>query len=162
MTIAVYAGTFDPFTTGHLFVVRRAAALFQHVIILVADNPAKTPLFTAAERLAMIRDATKRLPNVGADSTSGLVVEYAREVGATALVRGIRDAADAVSESVLAELNWSLAPEIATLLLPAPPDIRGVSSTAAKVRASHGEALDPLLAPDIARQLRERITGSSS
>jgi pantetheine-phosphate adenylyltransferase len=161
MTVAIYAGSFDPFTTGHLFVARRAASLFDYVVVLVGDNPRKTTTFTSAERLRMIRSATRRLPNVRADLTHGMVVEYARDVGATVLVRGIRDAADAQSESALAEMNWSLAPEIATILLPAPPDLREVSSTEAKARALAGDALDPLLSPEIARRLRTRLGGQS-
>jgi len=162
MTIAIYPGTFDPFTAGHLFVVRRAASLFQHVVVLVGCNPDKVPLFTVNERLHMIREATRRLPNVGADASDGLVVDYAHEVGATALIRGLRDPDDARAESALAELNWSLAPEITTVLLPAPPDLRAVSSTGAKFRARQGEALDALLSPDVARQLRERLAGGPS
>ncbi len=92
MSIAVYPGSFDPVTLGHLSVIRQAARLYPHVVVLVAINPEKRGLFSIEERVLLVRDSVKRFPNVSVDATEGLVVDYAREIGATVLVRGLRGA----------------------------------------------------------------------
>ena len=109
MRLAVYAGTFDPITRGHLSVIERAAPLFDQLIVLCAVNPEKVPLFTLAERLEMITEATCHLPNVRCDASEGWVVEYARRRGAQVLVRGVRGATDADAETALANANLALA-----------------------------------------------------
>ena len=98
MNVAVYAGSFDPPTLGHLSVLHAAAKLFPHVRVLVAVNPNKQTLFTPEERVAMLREATSRYPNVSVDFHDGLVAEYARSIGATVLIRGVRGATDAQFE----------------------------------------------------------------
>ncbi len=157
MSIAVYAGTFDPITTGHLYVIRRAAALFDHVVVLVAINPEKHPLFSPDERVDMIRDVVRRLPSVRADSATGLVVDYARDIGATALVRGVRTDEDTRHETQLAQLNWSLAPDIATIFLPAPPPVAAMSSSLLKRLAGQGADLSSYCSPEVAARLLARI-----
>src|SRR5687767_10019493 len=99
MTIAVYAGTFDPPTEGHVTVVRQAARLFAHVRVLIAVHPSKKPLFEIDERVAMLREVLGDMPTVSVGATTGLVVDHARHIGATHLVRGLRDAADASWET---------------------------------------------------------------
>jgi pantetheine-phosphate adenylyltransferase len=155
MSIAVYAGTFDPVTLGHLSVLRQAARIFSHVRMLVAVNPDKHTLFSLEERVSMIRELTAAIPNVSVDGCTGLVVDYAREIGASFLVRGVRGATDAHYETDLAQQNRELAPDVLTVLLPAEPKLSEVSSSDLKRRAERGESLEGLCpAPVIARLSR--------
>lgn len=154
--IAVYAGTFDPFTTGHLSVVTQAASIFSFVRILVALNPEKQTWFTRAERTALIEELVSPMPNVSVDDTDGLVVEYTRKIGARFLVRGIRGATDAAFETALAQQNRSLAPDVQTVLLPAEPGLSEISSSALKARALAGHPLTDLCPVHIATALFER------
>jgi len=157
MSIAVYAGSFDPITAGHLSVVRQAARLFSHVRLLVAVNPEKSGLFDADERQALIAQAIAAMPNVSVGATTGFVVQYAREIAATFLVRGIRGASDAGFETDLAQQNRVLAPEITTILLPASAELAQVSSSGLKERARRGEPLSPFCPPAVAEALRRRL-----
>jgi pantetheine-phosphate adenylyltransferase len=161
MAIAVYAGTFDPVTAGHLSVVGQAARVFDHLRVLVAVNPDKTSLFSPEERVEMIRDAVSRLPNVSVDGTSSLVVEYAREIGATFLVRSIRGATDSQFETELAQTNRLLAPDIITLLLPAEAHLSVVSSSALKARVARGEDVSGFCTPAVADRLRRRLAAGA-
>ena len=139
MRIAIYAGTFDPVTLGHLSVIREGAEAFDKLIVLVADNPKKKPLFTVAERQELISQATRELDNVAVDASSELVVQYARALGARFLIRGIRDAMDMEYETSLANINRVLAPEIITFFVPADPRLLSVSSTRLKEMAQSDE-----------------------
>lgn len=132
MTIAVYPGTFDPFTNGHLTIVRQGARLFSHVTILIAINPDKTPFLNSATRLHIIRARVGKMPNVSVDLTSDYVVHYARECGASVLLRGIRNGTDSVYETTLAQENLKLAPEIQTVILPTDPSLSDISSSAVR------------------------------
>lgn len=157
MSIAVYAGSFDPVTAGHLSIVLQAVRLFTHLVVLVANNPNKRTLFTVDEREKMLRNAVRLHPNVTVSSTDGFVVEYARKIGATFLVRGIRSATDAVFETSLAQQNRELAPEIATILLPAVATLSEVSSSQLKDLVRRGESTDSFCPPEVAAALRQRI-----
>jgi pantetheine-phosphate adenylyltransferase len=157
MSIAVYAGTFDPITTGHLSVVMQAVRLFAHVRVLVAVHPKKVPLFDLDERIELAREAVGPVPTVSVDGTTGLVVDYARRIGATVLVRGLRGAADAAYETDLAQQNHELAPEVATVMLPAEPELSMVSSSELKARAERGEPIDRYAPPVVAERLRARV-----
>ncbi len=161
MTIAIYAGTFDPITTGHISVVRQAVRLFAHVRVLVAVHPSKAPLFTMEERIDLARAALGPMPTVSVDGTSGLVVEYARSIAAGVLVRGLRSAADAAYETELAQTNHEIAPEIATVMLPSEPRLSQVSSSELKLRAERGEPIEEFCPPVVAERLRARF-GSSA
>ncbi|MCB9594962.1 MAG: pantetheine-phosphate adenylyltransferase [Sandaracinaceae bacterium] len=162
MTIAVYAGTFDPFTFGHLSVVKEAVRLFSHVRVLVAVHPTKEPLFDLAERIAMAREVVGRMPTVSCDGTAGMVVDYAREIGGTVLVRGLRGEADAAYETRLAQNNRELGPEILTVMLPAEPALSVVSSTELKRRARAGEPIESFCPPVVAKRLVARLAGDAS
>ena len=157
MNIAIYAGSFDPITAGHLGIIRRAARLFDHLRVLVAVNPDKAGLFDLDERLALVRAVIAPFPHVSADATEGYVVEYARSIGAACLVRGVRGADDADAETRLARLNEALAPELPTLLLPAESARVGISSSDLKARARAGESLDGWCPPPVAARLRARL-----
>jgi len=117
MKIAVYPGSFDPITYGHLDVLERALTIFDKVIITIARNSSKTTLFTTDERLEMIRASVRDIPRVDVDIFSGLIVEYARSHGAAALVRGLRAISDFEYEFQMALMNRKLAGEIATVFL---------------------------------------------
>lgn len=157
MNIAVYAGSFDPPTLGHLSVLHAAVKLFPHVRVLVAVNPNKRTLFTADERVQMLREATARYPNVTVDFTEGLVAEYARSIGGSVLIRGVRGATDAQFEMELAQQNRLIAPELDTVFVPAEASLSEVSSTALKERARAGDDVSTLCPPAVLERLRARL-----
>lgn len=157
MTIAIYAGTFDPLTLGHLSVVKEAVRLFAHVRVLVAVHPDKETLFTLDERVALAREVVGAMPTVSCDGTRGMVVDYARAIGATVLVRGLRGAADAEYETRLAQMNRQLGPEILTVMLPGDPALSTVSSSELKRRALAGAPIDDFCPPSVAAQLALRL-----
>lgn len=157
MTIAVYPGTFDPITTGHLSVVREAVRLFAHVRVLIAVHPTKEPLFSLEERIELARKVVGPMPTVSVDGTDGYVVDYAKSIGATALVRGLRGAADAAYETDLAQQNRELAPEVLTVMLPSEPSLTEVSSSELKRRAAEGEPIDAFCSPVVAEALTARL-----
>ncbi len=155
--IAVYAGTFDPPTEGHLSVIRRAAALFDHLVVLVAVNPAKHPLFSEAERVELLRAELADFPNVRVASTEGYVAHFARHIGARVLVRGVRGAMDAESETALAQANAQLVPEVETVWLPASAALSDVSSSELKRRVREGGDISTYCSPRIEAALREKL-----
>jgi pantetheine-phosphate adenylyltransferase len=151
---AVYAGTYDPVTHGHLSVVARAVALFDRLWVAVAKNPSKQPLFSVAERVEMLREATQAWPSCQVVSTDGYVVELARELGARHLVRGVRGATDIEGEISLARLNQTLAPELETVFVPAHAELSEVSSSRLKELARQGADLSRYCPPSVAMRLQ--------
>ncbi len=117
MRTAIYPGSFDPLTNGHLDVIQRAAKLFDHVIVAVANNDSKHPLFTMTERLALVKTAVKNLPRVEADSFDGLLMEYAERRNAQAVLRGLRAVSDFEFEFQLALMNRKLNERIETIFM---------------------------------------------
>jgi pantetheine-phosphate adenylyltransferase len=157
MRVGVYAGTFDPITHGHLSVIERAAQLFDRVIVLIAVNPEKQPLFTADERAHMIRAITRASSNVECAMTAGYVVDFARSQGARHLVRGVRSATDVESEIALANANHALAPEIETVFIPAHPALSEVSSSALKALVRRGADVSAYCPREIVELLESRL-----
>ena len=157
MRLAIYAGTFDPVTRGHLSVIERAARLFDALWVVVAVNPQKRPLFEADERVAMLEEVTARWPNVHCARTGGYVVELARAQGAHYLVRGVRGVTDIEGEIALANLNRVLAPEIETVFVPADPELSEVSSSRLKELARAGADLSRICPPQLIERLRARV-----
>ncbi|HET9930273.1 MAG TPA: pantetheine-phosphate adenylyltransferase [Polyangiaceae bacterium] len=153
MRIALYAGSFDPVTLGHLSVIRRASELFDRLWVVIGENPTKTPYFSLEERLAFLRDASAGCPNVEVSFTRGFVVDYAKELGARVLVRGVRGATDADYEAELAAANRSLAPAIHTVFLPADPELSKLSSSRLKELASRGMDVSAYTTPLVASAL---------
>ncbi len=160
--VAVYAGTFDPVTAGHVSVIERAARVFDRVIVLIAINPQKAPMFSTPERLQMLREATCHLDNVEHASTEGLVVDHARAHGASFLVRGIRGATDADYETALANANHDLAPDVTTVFLPAHPHLSEVSSSRLKELARAGAELSRFCPSGVERRLRARLAAEAA
>ena len=138
MPTALYAGTFDPVTYGHVDVIRRAAALFDKVIVGVSVNPRKAPLFSMEERADMLREVCKDFPNVDVAEVPGLVVEFAREVGAGVIVRGLRAVSDFEFELQMASTNRELAPEVETIFFTPAPQYHYLSASIVAEIASFG------------------------
>lgn len=136
--LAVYAGSFDPATLGHLDLIERAAAIFQNVIVAIGVHPTKHPLFSADERQALIKDVTSHLPNVTVDSFDGLLIQYCAEKGASVVVRGLRVTTDFEYELQIAHANADLAPGIDTVFLPTRTKHGFVSASLVREIASHG------------------------
>jgi pantetheine-phosphate adenylyltransferase len=153
--VAVYAGTFDPVTLGHLDLVNRAAALFKRVIVCVSEEGRST-LFTAEERLAFVREAARDLANVEVVPFRGLLVEEARRRGARVLLRGVRGGKDLDAEMPMAVANRSLAPEIETLLLPAATGLALVSSSLVREVTALGGDASAWVPPVVAAALAKR------
>ena len=155
--VAVYPGSFDPFTNGHLDVVDRALGIFDRIIVAVAANPEKRqPLFTVEERVRLIKDSLKGRERAEVSSFTGLTVEYARSRGATTLVKGLRAYSDFDAELQQALMNRKLAPDIHTVFLMSSFTHIFVSSSILKDIASYGGKVSDLVPPPVARALKEK------
>jgi pantetheine-phosphate adenylyltransferase len=157
--IAICPGTFDPITYGHLDVISRASAMYDTVIVGVVNLPwrkGKT-LFTADERIAFIRKATEGLPNIEVAPFSNLLVEFAREQGAMAIVKGLRAISDFEYELEMNQLNRRQAPEIESVYLMASPKYSFLSSSGVKELATFGGDIEDLVPDEVARQLKDRL-----
>ncbi len=161
MSIAVCPGSYDPVTNGHLDIIRRVAAQFDEVVVTVMVNKSKQGMFTVDERLELIRSAAADLPNVRADSWHGLLVEYARTNGVTAIVKGLRGANDFDYELQMAQMNRALT-GIDTFFVPAAPDFGHLSSSLVKEVAAFGGDVSPMLPPHVHEALRARLAERSS
>ncbi len=136
---AVYQGTFDPFTVGHLSVLENALNLFDEVTVLLLVNPNKTPLFSVKERKSMICAATAHMPGVQVEASDGLLVEYMQKQGLTCCVRGLRNGQDAEWELENHRLSRGIYPALQTILLPCEASLQEVSSSAVKEACSAGQ-----------------------
>jgi pantetheine-phosphate adenylyltransferase len=157
---ALYPGTFDPPTNGHLDLIERGARLFDHLIVAVLNNPGKDPLFTVEERVEMLRESTAALKNVSVATFDGLMVEFARKQGVSAVLRGIRAISDYEYEFQMALMNRRLAPEIETVFLQPAGRYSFVSSRMLKEVFSFGGDVSGLVPPNVLKRLRDRMGAS--
>jgi pantetheine-phosphate adenylyltransferase len=154
---AIYPGSFDPVTNGHLDVIERAARLFDEVVVAVAYNEQKKSLFTAAERTRMIEGVLPKLPGVSVMSFDGLLVEFAKAQGATAVLRGLRAVSDFEFEFQMALMNRKLEPAIETIFLMPAENYTYLSSRIVKEIARLGGNVEAFVPPSVAVALREKF-----
>jgi pantetheine-phosphate adenylyltransferase len=154
---ALYPGTFDPPTNGHVDLIQRGAKLFEHLTVAILNNPVKNPLFTVEERVEMLKEVTGALPNVSVATFGGMMVEFARQKGATAVLRGIRAISDYEYEFQMALMNRRLAPEIETVFLQPAGRYSFVSSRMVKEVFSFGGDVTGLVPPNVLKKLRGRV-----
>ncbi|HSN03716.1 MAG TPA: pantetheine-phosphate adenylyltransferase [Nitrospira sp.] len=157
MKIGIYPGTFDPITHGHTDIITRSLRVFDKVVVAVAPNPAKHPLFNLAERLEMVRLVMKDLTQVEVTAFEGLLVDYVERSGAHAIIRGLRAISDFEHEFQMALINRKLAKKVETVFLMPSEEFSYLSSTIIKDVAQHGGSLTEFLHPEVARRLQERI-----
>ncbi len=156
MITAIYPGTYDPVTNGHIDVITRAAAIFDRLVVGVVGAPRhKQPMFSLDERVAFLRDATKQLENVEVDVFSELVVDFARKWEAKAIVKGLRVISDFEWEFQMNQLNRTLAPDVETVYVMASPSVSFVSSSGVKEIASFGGNVDELVPEPVARRFKQ-------
>jgi len=164
--VALYAGSFDPVTNGHLDVVRRATRLADRLVLAIGVHPGKVPLFTAEERLAMVEETCAPLA-----ATNGcefrfivfddLVVATARRAAATLLIRGLRDGTDLDYEMQMAGMNETMAPEVTTLFVPASPAVRPITATLVRQIATMGGDVAPFVPAPVLRRIRDKFAVKS-
>jgi pantetheine-phosphate adenylyltransferase len=152
----VCPGSFDPVTNGHLDIIRRAALLHDEVEVVVGANRAKQGMFTVDERVAMLKEVTSDLPNVTVGTFRGLLVEYCRAHGVSAIVKGLRAVSDFEYEMEMAQMNYRLA-EIETLFLTANPLYSFLRSSLVREIATYGGNVDPLVPPAVGVHLRDKL-----
>ena len=159
MKTVLCPGSFDPITHGHLDIIRRAAALFDEVIVLVAENKDKHGFFTPQERMEMIRLATAEVPNVRVDYTDGLLIDYLRETGAEAVVKGLRAMSDFEYEFQMALTNRRLLAKCETIFLPAADESMYVSSSIVRQVCGMGGDISSFVPAVIHDEIVRKITG---
>jgi pantetheine-phosphate adenylyltransferase len=155
--LAIYPGSFDPVTNGHLDLIERASKLFGRVVVTVARNGEKAPMFTLQERLDMLREATQPFPNVEVDTFDGLLVDYARKLGARVLVRGIRAVSDYEYELQMALMNRRLEPQLETVFMLPAVEYSYLSSHLVRELAVLGGSLNGLVPPAVEQRLRIKV-----
>lgn len=159
--IAIYPGTFDPPTNGHLDIVHRAARLFDRVVVGVGMNPAKKTFFTDDERISLMREACSGTPNVEVQGFDTLTVEFANKVGARSVIRGIRVLSDFEFEFEMANMNRRLAPEIEMVFLMTAPEYLFLSASRVKELAAFGASVEGMVPPNVAKRLAARAKGGA-
>lgn len=158
MKIAIYPGSFDPVTSGHLNIIRRAAGIFDKLIVCVMVNAGKNPMFTLEERVELIRRITKDLPNVEVDCSGELLAEYAKRKGSCVIVKGLRAGSDFENEFTMAMVNRKLNPELDTMFLTAEHQYMYLSSSTVKELGSYDVDLSEFLPVEIIPDFRQKIT----
>jgi len=156
MSTAIYPGSFDPITLGHLNIIRRASKIFDKVVVCVMVNSSKNPMFTRDERMELIERVVKRFPNVEVDTSSILLAEYAKRYEGAVLVKGLRAVSDFESEFQMAIINKKLNPELETVFLTSSEKYTYISSSVVKEMAKYGADLTELVPTEILQDVIER------
>lgn len=157
MKIAVYPGSFDPFTNGHLDILKRAASLFDHVIVGVLVNQSKNCLFSPEERVDLIHEVTKDIENVRVIHFNGLLVNFCKKVGANAVIRGLRAVSDYEYEVQLFAANYHLEPTVETVFLMSQPKYSFLSSSVVKEIAYYNGDIEDMVSPAIAEAIKNKM-----
>lgn len=157
MKIAIYPGSFDPVTLGHLDIIERASALFDKLIVVVMHNVSKYPIFTAEERTHLLRRVTAHLPNVEIDGYSGLLADYAAQRGACTIVKGLRAMSDFENEFSMALANRKLNPDVDTAFLMTSAEYMYLSSSMVKDIALHGGSIAGFVPKEIEQEILHRV-----
>ena len=155
--IALYPGSFDPITNGHLDVLERASAMFDEVVIAVLKHPEKQSFLTVEQRVELIKDAIKDMKNVSVDSFDGLTVEYARRIGAKFLIRGLRTITDFEYEVQLCQTNQVIAPDIDTVFLSTKPQHNFISSSIVRELSKHKTDISKFVPKNVVEYLQDDI-----
>src|SRR5215213_1485042 len=160
MKVAVYPGTFDPITLGHLDIIRRGAHLVDKLVVGVTTNPTKDPMFSVAERLAMVRREVADIPgNIDVVEFDSLLMNFAEKQGATAILRGLRAVADFEYEFQMAGMNQKLNDDIETVFLMADASLQPIASRLVKEIARYGGSIDKFVTPAVAADVRRNLNG---
>lgn len=153
MKVAIYPGSFDPITNGHLDIIERASKMCDNLIVSVIYNPNKTPLFTLEERVKQVREAVKNYPNVSVDSFSGLLMDYAEQKQATGIIKGLRAISDFEYELQMALMNQKLCPSIETVFLMTSSEYSFLSSSLIKEVARFGGCIKGLVPDNVYKEV---------
>jgi pantetheine-phosphate adenylyltransferase len=166
MKIAIYPGSFDPVTSGHLNIIRRASGIFDKLIVCVMVNSAKNPMFTLEERVELIQRITRELPNVEVDHSDELLANYARRKGGCVIVKGLRATSDFENEFQMALINHNINPDLDTMFLTAEHQYMYMSSSTVKELGNYGvdlsEFLPEEIIPDFQKKINEKRQGGNS
>ncbi len=155
--LAVYPGSFDPITLGHLNVIKRAARVFDRIIVCVGTNSSKKPVFSIEERVAQVKRVCERFPNVEVDFSDRLVADYCRSKGAQIVIRGLRALSDFEHECQMANINRKMNPDLDTFFLVADSKYTYLSSTAVKEMARYGADLREYIPREIIQEIEEKV-----
>lgn len=165
MQIAIYPGSFDPVTTGHLNIIERAAKIFDQVIVCVMVNAGKNPMFTLTERVALIKKVTSHIPNVEVDCSDLLLADYAKIRGGCVIVKGLRAGSDFENEFQMAMINRKINPQLDTMFLTADHKYMSLSSSAVKELGNYNvdlsEFLPEAIIPDFQKRIQEKRQGGT-
>lgn len=161
MRKVLYPGSFDPVTFGHIDIIERARDLFDSVVVTVAVNPTKTPLFTVEERVHFIKESVKEFKNIYVDSFAGLVVDHAKSVGASGIIRGLRAISDFEFEFQMALMNRKLASDIATIFLMPHEKYTYLNSTIIRNLASLKGDISDFVPPIVQAALKKKFEGTN-
>jgi len=157
--IAVYAGSFDPVTFGHLDLIERAGKIFDHLVIAIGVHPTRQALFSFDERVELLRQVTQQFENIKIDSFDGLLIHYCKKIGARVIVRGLRAATDFEYELQIAHANADLAPDIDSIFLPTRTNYGFLSASLVREIASHGGDVTRYAPPQVCAALKKKFGG---
>ena len=156
--IAIYPGSFDPVTSGHLNIIRRASHIFDRLIVCVMVNAGKSPMFTLEERVELIRKVTRDLPNVEVDGSNELLAEYAKRKGSCVIVKGLRAGSDFENEFTMAMINHKINPDLDTMFLTAEHEYMYMSSSVIKELGKYQADLSDFLPEEIITDVEKRVS----